>query len=208
MFMMSVGLLGTSAALAQQDIVRISGAGTDQHISGNYTLGYEFQVITPITVIGLSDFADGVSTALGSAPNVALWNSAGTEVASATVTTSDPFTSDGFFRYATLSSGPIVLQAGDYFVGAYAPTGTAYSYGATGLTSVSSVKFLEFAYAYPSSGLTDENHTYSGPNTFFGGNVVIGNSLRANGDPVPDAGSSMILLSAALAGLAAFSRKK
>jgi hypothetical protein len=96
MSVLSVGLLGTCAALAQQDIVSFTGLGGNQAINGNYTLGYEFSVTSPITVSALSDFASGVASG-GTA--VGLWNASGTEIASTAVTPSDLLTSDGYFRF-------------------------------------------------------------------------------------------------------------
>jgi hypothetical protein len=205
MSVLSVGLLGTCAALAQQDIVSFTGLGGNQAINGNYTLGYEFSVTSPITVSALSDFASGVASG-GTA--VGLWNASGTEIASTAVTPSDLLTSDGYFRYSLLSSA-ITLQDGDYFVGAYAPSGTAYSSGVTGLTAVSGVSYLGSDYSR-ASGLQDPTTPVSSSLYLFGGNVVLASAVSfGDADPVvPDAGSGMMLLSAGLAGLAAFGRKK
>jgi hypothetical protein len=205
MSVLSVGLLGTCAALAQQDIVSFTGVGGSQTISGNYTLGYEFSVTSPITVSALSDFASGVAAG---GTEVGLWNAGGTEIASATVTPSDSLTSDGYFRYSPLSSA-VTLQDGKYFVGAYAPSGTAFSSGVTGLTAVSGVTFIDSAYDRASE-LQDPTTAVSSSINLFGGNVVLAPAASYDGsDPVvPDAGSGAMLLSAGLAGLAAFGRRK
>jgi hypothetical protein len=80
----------------------------------------------------------------------------------------------------------------------------------TGLTSVSGVSFVASAYEYPSSGLQDPTgHLYYGSAYFFGGNVVLASVVpRGDPSPVPDAGSSVLLFSAAMTGLAVFGRKK
>ncbi len=205
MSILSVGLLGTCAALAQDDIVSFTGLGHNQTISGNYTLGYEFSVTSPVTISALSDFASGVASG-GTA--VGLWNASGTEIASTTVITSDSLTADGFFRYSPLSSA-VTLPDGNYFVGAYAPSGTQYSGGVTGLTAVSGVSYLGSDYSH-TTGLQDPTVAVSSSTYLFGGNVVLAPAVSYDdSDPiVPDAGSGMVLLSAGLAGLAAFGRKK
>src|SRR5208282_2947375 len=89
---------------------------TDQD---TYTLGYEFEVNTPITVIGLSVFTGYPSIGFSKSTPIGLWNDSQTEIASATVLagTADPLTTDGYFRYATLPI-PVTLPDGDYYVGA------------------------------------------------------------------------------------------
>jgi hypothetical protein len=201
---LSVSLLGVSAALAQQDMVSFSGEGADQKANINYTFGYEFAVNSPVTVAGLSAFADGVGAG---GTVVGLWNSSGTEIATASVGASAPLTADGLFRYSLLGSS-LTLQDGDYFVGALVPQGADYSHGVTGLSSIPQITFVSSVFT-PGSTLTDPGAVIGGQNYVFGGNVVVASGVaRPLDDPVPDAGSSMMLLSAGLAGLAAFGRKK
>ena len=188
---LSVGLLGATAALAQQDMVSFSGEGADSTANINYTFGYEFSVNSPVTVAGLSAFADSVGAG-GSV--VGLWDSSGALLASAPVTESDSLTADGLFRYSLLDSS-MTLQHGDYIVGALVQEGGAYSHGVTGLTSIPQITYLSSVFT-PGGSLTDPGIYISGQNDVFGGNIVVASGIaHPLDDVVPDAGSSMMLLS-------------
>jgi len=199
-----VGLLGISAAFAQQDIVTFSSASSlYQSINqggGSSTVGYEFNVTSPITVTGLSAFTADPAAGLNVNTSVGLWDASQNLLAQATILagTTDPLTSDGFFRYTTLST-PITLQDGTYYVGAEFTAGVDRFTGAVpGLSTMSGVTYDSAAFAL-SSSLTFPSFTFSSFNGFFGGNVV------ATPAPEPE---SIMLLSMGLVGVVAFGRKK
>ncbi len=81
----------------------------------NQTVGWEFDVLSPITVTGLGWYDQGLD-GLPEAHTVGIWNSGGTLLTSAVVAagTTDPL--DGLFRTAALTT-PIVLAPGEYIVG-------------------------------------------------------------------------------------------
>jgi hypothetical protein len=173
---LSLGIFGVSSALAQQDIVSFTATvpGNIYNSSFSWTLGYEFIVTSPITVSGLSAFTLNPGAGLNENTPVGLWDSSQTLLASATVQagTTDPLTTDGFFRYASIA--PLTLQPGTYIVGAEYQAGVdSYTWDTTGFTTLTGVSFVQDRYnqgatlAFPGSTVG----TYQ--NGFFGGNVVV-----------------------------------
>ena len=83
--------------------------------AGNFdqTVGWEFNVLSPITVTGLGWYNQGAN-GLELSHMVGIWSSTGTLLASATVAagTTDPL--DGLFR--TVAITPIVLQPGEFII--------------------------------------------------------------------------------------------
>lgn len=164
-----------------------------------YTLGYEFNVTSPITVIGLSAFTANPAAGLNENTPVGLWDASQNLLASATVLsgTTDPLTSDGFFRYATLSV-PITLPDGTYYVGAeFEANVDLYTYYVNGLATMSGVTFVG-AQDIEGSNLSFPSPRSPASDGFFGGNVVV---------QVPEPGVTMLLLMG-LAGLAALDGRK
>jgi hypothetical protein len=199
------GLLGVSAAFAQQDIVTFSSINPNDTFNngGSYTLGYEFDVTTPITVTGLSVFNATPGTGLNVNTPVGLWNASQTEIASATVLAgiADPLTSDGFFRYATLST-PVTLPDGTYYVGAVSTARSGkYTDDVNGLAAISGITFVGSAENNGTGLLAFPELEGPGTNGIFGGNVVVGAT------PVPEPEFSKLLWMG-LAGLGAFGLKK
>ena len=83
--------------------------------NANQTVGWEFDVLSPITVTGLGWFDQGAD-GLQMAHTVGIWDSAGDLLTSAVVQqgTTDPL--DGLFRTAAITS--VVLMPGtDYIIG-------------------------------------------------------------------------------------------
>jgi hypothetical protein len=210
---LTVGLAGVSGLFAQQDIVSFSSINPLNTFNNgtSYTLGYQFTVTSPITVTGLSAFTVIPSLGLNENTPVGLWNSSGTQLAGATVLagTTDPLTSDGFFRYASLASA-VVLPDGTYYVGAEVEGFTDdYTFAVNGLTSIPGVTFVQDAFAFGST-LSDPSANTAGLTAadgggFFGGNVVVGGPVSSVS--VPDASSSLALLSGVCVALGAVRRK-
>lgn len=200
-------LLAVSSVMAQQDIVSFSSPGILAN-DGDWTLGYEFQVTSPITVTGLSAFANGpystAVTGLDENTAVGLWNSSDALIASATVLagTAAPLTLDGLFRYASIT--PMTLPDGTYYVGAEMGD-NLYTFYTSGFASIPGVTFVQDQ-AVPGSSLAFPDRSFgitaSAGGGFFGGNVVIGGVSA-----VPDASSTLALLSGACLTLGLLRRK-
>ena len=107
--MFAVGSLLADPVLSFDTTTALTGANFDQ------TVGWEFNVVSAITVTGLGWYDQGAD-GLQLAHMVGIWNSTGTTLlTSATVAagTTDPL--DGLFR--TVAITPIVLAPGEYIVG-------------------------------------------------------------------------------------------
>jgi hypothetical protein len=83
---------------------------------GPYALGFEFQVIQPVAVVGLAVY-DAAGDGLNSSHTVWFWDSSGTVLATVTVAagTVSPLIGNNLFRWATLTT-PIYLQPGLSYV--------------------------------------------------------------------------------------------
>jgi hypothetical protein len=191
---LGVGLLSVSGVFAQ-NIVDFTSPTVDS-TNNAWSLGFAFQVNSPISVDGLS-FYDDAKNGLTQTHDVGLWTAAGTLIASTTVPDGTAAPLDGFFRVQSVT--PFILPAGDYVVAA--ETGDEnYTYDPTGFSTIPQVSFLNDLYILsPTLAFPDSN--IEGTIGYFGANVHVGNE-------VPDAASSIMLLSMGLAGLAAFGRKK
>lgn len=164
-------ILGASSFIAinapcQSLIVDFTSVG-ESGVDGPYTMGFEFQVNTSLTVSGLAFWAP---TSLGD--QVGLWNSSGALLTSTTVSSSDPTLGNGFFHYASVS--PILLSPGDYIVAGQTASGSPYSFDDNGFSTIPQVTYLR-DYFISSSSLTFPTITElpAGSNGFFGGDVVV-----------------------------------
>src|SRR5271165_3810395 len=77
-------LLTVSSATAQQFGVDFSGGGGVENNIG-WNLGYEFQVTTPVTIVGLAAWDGTAPGGLSQAVPVGLWSDNGSMLASATI---------------------------------------------------------------------------------------------------------------------------
>jgi hypothetical protein len=184
-------LLG-DGALAQQDIAYFSSLdGPPISDPATYSFGFEFEVDSPITVIGLSAYTGNPAVGFPKNTPVALWDQNQTEIASATVLAhaTDPLTADGYFRYATLPS-PLTLNPGDYYVAAEVDgtisgwDETFLSVGENDQTTIPGVTFISPQYA-PGT-LQFPYASSAGTAGFYGGNVVV--------STVPEPGTFVLLL--------------
>jgi hypothetical protein len=203
---LGAALLTVSSVMAQQLGINFTG-GNGLGGDSTWTLGYEFQVTSPVTVVGLATFDP--SGLLHNVP-VGLWTDSGALVASATVPISTPAT--GLF--AEVSILPIVLPVGFYDVGSFDPH-NAYGYGngsfgsLTGLTVAPGITYVQDRYATQYTGFTYPGNSKialgeipPGTYAWFGGNIVVDGSSS-----VPDASSALGLLWGACLALGALRRK-
>jgi hypothetical protein len=182
-----------------QNIVDFTSPSVDL-TNGAWSLGFAFQVNSPISVDGLS-FYDDVKDGLTQTHDVGLWTAAGTLIASTTVPAGTAAPLDGFFRVQSVT--PFILPAGNYVVAAEtgAENYTYYTYEPADFSTIPQVSFLNDLWISSPTLAFPDSSTGGGLIGFFGANVHVGNE-------VPDAAFSIMLLSMGLAGLAAFGRKK
>jgi len=207
---MGGAMLAVSSAMAQEDIVTLTTPVDTFGNNNSFTLGYEFDVTTPITVIGLSVFAADPSAGLNENTPVGLWNSAEDLLASVIVPAGKvaPLTTDGFFCYADLTS-PLILPDGTYYVGAEIQAKVDdFTWATNGITTIPGVTFVEdqsvasTTLAFPS----DSDGLSANDAGWFGGNVVVDPATTSELS-VPDAPSALVLLSGACVALGALRRK-
>jgi hypothetical protein len=216
---LGAAVLTVSSTMAQELGVNFSGGGYFQSDYA-YTLGYEFQVTTPVTVVGLAAL-DPASSLIGVNVVVGLWQNGGNLgetgslpgplLTSAIISAGTLPTMGAGGQFAEVAITPIVLTPGLYEVAATDPDfilggGTAGS-PLTGLTVAPGINYVEDSYAngtsltYPGNS---ELYLYgSGFYGWFGGNIVIASSTSS----VPDASSALVLLSGACLALGALRRK-
>lgn len=133
----------SSAALAQGPAMDWATNGTNT-ASTTSTRGYSFNVLNPngINVTHLS-FFDDLGNGLNTSHDVGIWNSAGTLLASTTISagTVDPLDATGKFRSRAIS--PIFLAAGtDYVVaGVFLANSDLQAINMTGLVMGSGITY-------------------------------------------------------------------
>ena len=158
------GLVSTVAAgpVLAVDFVTASGDFTND----NWSLGWQFNVNTPIVVTGLG-FYDDQQNGLAQSHDVGIWNSVGVLLVWGTVSPADPLVS--WWRWTSVT--PVTLAVGEgYQIGAV--TGAEnYSNGPGGFTTDPSITFVGDSYYYPAgSGLAYPNSSVGGVTGWFGPN--------------------------------------
>jgi hypothetical protein len=131
----------TAGSLVATPVLTFNTAGASSGNENDQSVGWEFNVLAPITVTGLGWYdqnADGLQLA----HTVGIWNSSGTLLTSALVAqgTTDPL--DGLFR--TIAITPLILAPGTgYIVGGqnFNANTEQLAFGVTP-TTVSSISFV------------------------------------------------------------------
>ena len=165
--------------------------------NGPFTLGWTFTLSQSVTVVGLGAFDDS-QDGLNESHDVGIWDSAGTLMGSATVSsgTADPLVNQ--FRYATTSFslgpgtyniGALWLDGGDNntFIGDV-PTLTT----GAGITWVANAYVAGGTLANPVNSV-DSEYAYFGPNFLY--------------NPVPEPGTLAMLGSGLLGAVGVIRRK-
>ena len=173
----------------------------NSYTNGSWNFSNNFRVLSTITVTGLGYYADPVNSSVDNNP-VALFNSAGALLASATVTNANAAL--GHFRYITIS--PLTLLAGDYQIAGVSASDT-YTWNDIGFATDSQIQYLGNNWQQDTNGVADflagsRNDVSDG---YWGANIFIGQPTFAAQVPEPGA---LGLLGLALAGCAAASRRR
>ncbi len=137
-----------------------------------FTLGFQFNVNTSISVTGLGVFDDTQNGLIDSYP-IAIFDSAGVSLISSTVNsgTTDPLINQ--FRYSSVA--PFALSPGLYYIGALYSTGNDGLLGpgvATNFATSSEITFNQGGYAFGGTlsaplNLVGTSPGYFGPNFTF-----------------------------------------
>jgi hypothetical protein len=155
---------GIFAGTARADVVALTFTGGSTSTSA-FTRGFEFTISIPITVTSLGWWDSTGSGGLSSSHQVAIWDTSGDELLSATVAsgTTDPLL-DGF-RFDSNLTGTATLAAGTYVIGGLSTSSdlVAYDVPSADVTLAPGVTYVQDRYnsggslAYPGStqGLND-----------------------------------------------------
>jgi len=152
-------VIGCGSLLADP-VLTFNSSGALSGDNYNQTVGWEFDVLSTITVDGLGWFAEGAA-GLPTSHEIGIWNSSGTLVASGTVAsgTADPL--DGLFR--TVSITPVVLTPGVYIIGGqnFSTNTEQLAFGVSPETasSISFItgEFIDGGFAEPTTATGDSN---------------------------------------------------
>ena len=192
----AIGIILAAANNANASVLGLDvTSDTQPFLADLHNLGWQFNVIEPITIDGLGVF-DFQANGLEESHQVGLWDSNGSLLRQATVTSGSTLVASvsnaGDWRFESIA--PIVLLAGTYVTSAFYPTNVDPVMGLATITTVPQISFLAsrasdeaaFAQAGPSGGLVQPG--------IFGANIRV--------QSVPDPASSILLLGSSLAMLA------
>lgn len=158
------------------------------------TIGFEFEVNSPIRIDGLGSYDDS-KDGLSAAVEVGLWTAAGSPLAQVTVPAGAGAPLDNWFRWQTLPS-TLTLNPGRYVVGAMTQNpGEPFGWQPSSFTTVPEVAFVEDRYSWGSPLQYPSSTT--GFNGWYGGNVHVA---------VPEAAGTAVLAGLGLLGFAASRR--
>jgi hypothetical protein len=137
-------------------------------LSSTYSLGYEFDVLAPVDVVGLG-FFDSFQDGLTESHPVGIYDSTGTLLVSSIISAGDPLS--GHFRYHDIS--PFRLSVGNGYRIAAVNGSEAYGLRALDFTVDASLRFIQNRYSvantstlvFPDANTwADDDPGYFGPN--------------------------------------------
>jgi hypothetical protein len=188
----AVALVAWSPLQTRADTIGFSiSGGTEAVTVANLTLGYAFTVSSPISVTMFGLF-DSNNDGLSLSHDVTIWTSTGTQLRQATIPSGTVGTLTNGFRYVSIA--PLTLGPGTYTIGGfYAPS---FSDTAVVRASITSASGLSYVASRSAAGFTfPTGDIFNFPNSYFGPN------FQFTTPGVPDGGSTVMLLGAALGAL-------
>lgn len=175
--------------------------------NGPYTLGWSFDVASPITVTALAVYHDN-GVGLLENHSVGIWDSLGNLVVSTVIIPGDPNVLDqlGFQEWVTFGVNPTQLLPGTYTIGAtwnnlLDPLIFPGTLAGEGITNVNGPSVVFLQNEYIAGGFAEPINTTGDPNSYFGPNFVYGSSTT------PEPGT-LVLLGSGLLGAVAVTRRK
>jgi hypothetical protein len=170
--------------------------GTNQ----NQSVGWQFDVLSAITVTGLGWY-DELQDGLGHSHTVGIWNSSGTLLTSILVPAGTTAGLDGIYREVAISSLLLPVATG-YIVGGenFSDSGDRLASDVT-QTTIPQISYFDATFSNLGLGFTDPTQ-FSISNTGFYGPMFF-----VNGTPVPEP-ASLLLFGSGLAGLGALRRSR
>lgn len=165
---LAVGSVVTSAARADSIALNFSNPGSYFTVNEPISIGWQFQVLTPITVTALGDlwlpsFRENHEVGIFSASNSSL-------ITSTLVTASDPTTS--YFHFSAIT--PVTLAVGTYRIAA-SSVNDPWSFIPTGQIVSPLISFQSGYYTY-GSGLLYPSGSAPPYDSYFGPSFLIADS--------------------------------
>lgn len=174
----ALALCGTAAPALAGPAITIDSIMGSTLANPPFTIGWQFTVLTPISVTALG-FFDANLNGLASSHRVGMWNSAGTLLGDGTVEggTTSPLTNQ--FRYDTIA--PLLLGIGTYQIGAMFANGNDALVNTGAAINFADAPEINFIGATFTAGGGLNNPTvsggpapgYFGPNFLFNAAAVV-----------------------------------
>lgn len=207
-----LGLLGLAPVARATPLFDFAEGGTSTWNGAIYSLGYTFQVSAPYSFNAMGLY-DKDNNGLGTAHALGLWDANGALIVSTTVSgwgsaREAAAAGHGEWVYQYLDQ-TISLANGIYTLAAYYPDGGADAVQRANDTAgliqnVPGVTYLGYAYSdYNPPALVRPTNLGVGDNPFY-----FGPNLSTIAAPVPDAGSSLLLLGLAAGSAAVVHRRR
>lgn len=185
---LAVMFLGVSVMGFGVPILTFNEATGSNGANQNQNVGWQFNVVTSLTVTGLGWFDEG-QNGLGISHEVGIWNSSGTLLTSAVVPAGTVAVLDGQFRMVPIT--PIVLAVGTGYIVGGLNTSASGDRLAFDVTQV-----VDARITFVDATFSELTATFGRPTQFSVATTgFYGPMFAAGGTVVPEPGSLLMLLS-------------